>query len=99
MRAFFFSEVYMRIRGRLLRPSTLAERRLLLGHFGTSCIRVPRTHNVFAVARRIERYLRKNEDLVLLRKVVATKRPMPPLSPDLDVPTPSRDDEDVAAAE
>ena len=42
----------MRINGRLLRPSTLAERRLMLGHFGTDCIRVPRTLNPFAVARR-----------------------------------------------
>lgn len=77
----------MRICGRLLRPSTLAERRLLLGHFGASSFRVPRSHNIFAVARRIERFLKKNEDLIFLKSLsVAGRRPLPPLTPDLDSP-------------
>ena len=89
----------MRICGRLLRPSTLAERRLLLGHFGTNCIRVPRNHNIFAVARRIERYLKKNEDLVFLKKLAAPKRrPGPPITPDVDSPEPVTGDEQHAAA-
>lgn len=87
----------MRICGRLLRPSTLAERRLLLGHFGVGFIRVPRQHNIFAVARRIQRYL-KNEDLAFLKKVAA-KKPLPPVSPDVDHPEPAPLDEHVAAAE
>lgn len=89
----------MRICGRLLRPSTLAERRLLLGHFGTSALRVPRKHNIFAVARRIERYLKKNEDLAFLYAMMRRQRHAPPISPDLDVPELVTGDEHAVAAE
>lgn len=90
----------MRICGRLLRPSTLAERRLLLGHFGTSSLRVPRSHNIFAVARRIERYLKKNEDIVFLKKLAGPRRmPVPPIAPDMDSPEPVTGDDYAAAAE
>lgn len=89
----------MRVCGRLLRPSSLQERRLLLGHFGASYIRVPRKQNIFAVARRIERYLKKNDDVIFFRKLAAKTR-TPPVSPDVDLPVPSPDgEEDVAAAE
>ena len=89
----------MRICGRLLRPSTLAERRLLLSHFGTSAVRIPRSQNIFAVARRVERYLKKNEDVVFLKKLAAPRRrPVPPITPDVDVPEPVMDDEHAAAA-
>ena len=44
----------MRIRGRIIRPSNLAERRLLLT-FGVPFIRVPRGTNPFIVARRARR--------------------------------------------
>ena len=47
----------MRINGRTLRPSTLAERRLMLS-FGLSTIRVPRNRNPFIVARRLGRLAR-----------------------------------------
>jgi len=44
----------MRIQGRLLRPSTLAERRILKA-LGTDVLRVPRRLNPFAVARHIRK--------------------------------------------
>jgi len=44
----------MRIQGRQLRPSTLAERRILKA-LGTDVIRVPRRFNPFAVARHIKK--------------------------------------------
>ena len=44
----------MRITGRLLRPSTLAERRILKA-LGTDVLRVPRKLNPFAVARHIRK--------------------------------------------
>ncbi len=78
-------EPIMRICGRLLRPSTLAERRLLLGCFATSTLRIPRSHNIFDIARRVDRYLRRNDDLALLR-TIAKRRPLPPVSPELDTP-------------
>ena len=89
----------MRIHGRLLRPSNLAERRLLLGHFGTSALRVPRKYNIFSVARRLERYVKKNADLVFVQGMVKPRLPVPPISPDLDVPEPVTDDAHAAAAE
>ena len=89
----------MRIHGRLLRPSTLAERRLMLGCFGTSALRVPRKYNIFSVARRLERYVKKNGDLAFVQAMVTPRRPMPPVSPDLDVPEPVTDDAHAAAAE
>ncbi len=90
----------MRIRGRSLRPSTLAERRLMLGHFGTDCIRVPRTLNPFAVARRLRR-LACNEELSFMHSLARRmkKYNAPPVSPDVDVPEPAPDAEDAAAAE
>lgn len=88
----------MRICGRLLRPSTLAERRLLLGYFGASAVRVPRSQNIFAVARRIERYLEKNDDVVFFKKLAAPRRrPVPPIAPDMDSPEPVIGDHAAAA--
>lgn len=89
----------MRICGRVLRPSTLVERRLLLGTFGTSCLRIPRRHNIFAVARRIERYLGRNEDILFLKSLGPKMPRVPPISPDVDMPEPMADDEHVSAAE
>jgi hypothetical protein len=89
----------MRICGRVLRPSTLAERRLLLGQLGTNSIRVPRSQNIFAIARRIERYLKKNDDVVFLKKLAAPKRSVPPIPPDVDSPEPVTGDEHASAAE
>ena len=89
----------MRIRGRSLRPSTLAERRLMLGHFGTDCIRVPRTLNPFAVARRIRR-LACNEELSFMHSLACRMKKFnaPPVSPDVDVTEPAPEAEDAAAA-
>lgn len=90
----------MRICGRLLRPSTLAERRLLLRHFGTSAVRIPRSHNIFAVARRVERYLNKNDDVVFLKKLGSVgRRCVPPVTPDVDSPEPPPGADDAIAAE
>ena len=50
-------ENIMRVNGRLLRPSTLAERRVLKS-LGIDCLRVPRGHNPFAIARQIARLAR-----------------------------------------
>ena len=56
--------------GRLVRPSNLAERRLLLS-LGLVVLRVPRGTNPYVIARRIERAARLDcEDLVLLRDLV-----------------------------
>ncbi len=89
----------MRIHGRLLRPSNLAERRLLLGQFGTSALRIPRKYNIFAIARRLERYLKKNDDLAFVQTMTKRRLPEPPVSPGLDVPDPEMGEEHVAAAE
>jgi len=56
--------------GRLIRPSNLAERRLLLS-LGIVVLRVPRVTNPYVIARRLERAARRDsEDLVLLRDLV-----------------------------
>ena len=90
----------MRVCGRSLRPSTLAERRLFLGHFGTSFIRVPRTQNPYAVARKIRRLV-MNAELSFLYDLVrrSKKYAVPPVSPDVDMPESVPEAEDVAAAE
>ncbi len=54
----------MRIQGRTLRPSNLAERRLLLS-LGTPVLRVPRAANPYLVARRLERAAKGNNPDIL----------------------------------
>jgi len=93
----------MRINGRTLRPSTLAERRFLLS-LGIAMLRVPRGMNPYAVARRIRRVIRaQSDDLLVLRELaqgmkknVATKAPfeVPRPSPDVDLPEPIAPAED-----
>lgn len=85
----------MRICGRLLRPSNLAERRLLLSHFGASTFRVPRSHNVFAIVRRVERYLAKNEDLIFLKRLAVPNR----VTFDVNVQEPVAGECDAAAGD
>ena len=81
----------MIVNGRTVRPSTLAERRLLLSG-GVTHVRVPRSQNPYAVARRLGR-LAKGE-VAELRKLLATihqaprPNPMPIPTPDLDEPDP-----------
>jgi hypothetical protein len=83
----------MRVNGRTLRPSTLAERRLLIS-LGTDVLRVPRNMNPFTVARRLRRAAKGvTPDHDFARELVAkTKRVQPgdvPVpSPDLDQPEP-----------
>ena len=80
----------MIVTGRTVRPSNLAERRLLLS-VGVRHLRVPRSQNPYAVARRLSR-LASGSDLSELRKLVASTRrppwpgPFPIPSPDLDEP-------------
>jgi len=83
----------MRINGRTLRPSTLAERRLLLS-LGVDTIRVSRGMNPYAVARRIRRVVRaQSEDMLVLSGLVQAMKnkkipEAPRPSPDLDLPEP-----------
>ena len=55
----------MRIQGRTLRPSNLAERRLLLSSLGTQALRVPRSANPYLIARRLERAAKGNHPDIL----------------------------------
>jgi hypothetical protein len=82
----------MRINGRTLRPSNLAERRLLLS-LGTAALRVPRNMNPFTVARRLRRAARGESDEHALARELAAKMKknpegVPAPSPDLDLPEP-----------
>lgn len=82
----------MRINGRTLRPSTLAERRLLLS-LGTDALRIPRDMNPFTVARRLRRAARaQSPDHDFARELSAKMKKKPgdvPLpSPGLDLPEP-----------
>lgn len=86
-----------RVNGRVIRPATLAERRLFLGHFGTDVIRVPRAHNPYAVARRIRRLVMNAELTFLYALARRTKKYGPPLSPDVDTPEPAPGDGDANA--
>ncbi len=57
-------------RGRLVRPSNLAERRLLLS-LGIIILRVPRKTNPYLIARRLERAARcEGADMALLRTLL-----------------------------
>ena len=61
----------MRVNGRTLRPTTLAERRLLAA-FGHSDLRVPRGCNAFVAARRLSRLARyQGPDGEFLRHLLA----------------------------
>ena len=83
----------MRINGRILRPSNLSERRLLLS-LGTDALRVPRDLNPFSVARRLSRAAKgatpDNDFARTLVARAAQKNPfyVPSPSPDMDVPDP-----------
>ena len=74
----------MRINGRLLRPSSLAERRTMLSLGLTTAFRCPRRENPYAVARRVRRLAEgKDIDTRFLRQLVQKNTPaMPPELPD-----------------
>lgn len=83
----------MRITGRVLRPSNLAERRMMLSQLGTPALRVPRRMNPYLAARKLARAARaEHPDLLFVRDIMTrTRMPEPPLSfpiPDVDTPDP-----------
>ena len=77
----------MRVNGRVLRPSTLAERRLFCS-LGTTSIKVPRSYNPYVIARRAKR-LAENQtpDFLMLKELVAKYHPHEP-TPDVDTSEP-----------
>lgn len=85
----------MRINGRTLRPSTMAERRLLIS-LGAAAVglRVPRNMNPFTVARRLRRAAKGiTPDHDFARDLAAKMKKQGPVeapgpSPDLDSPEP-----------
>jgi len=84
----------MRIHGRCLRPSTLAERRVLKT-LGVDFLRVPRKQNPFAIARSIRKLAAGRGDLPALKAMLAR----PPASPSLpDSTTEPRSDAEQRAA-
>jgi len=70
----------MRIQGRLLRASTLAERRVLKS-IGVDFIRCRRSLNPFSIARSIRRIANglPGSDLPKLRRLLAPRPPQPEL--------------------
>ena len=71
-----------RIHGRLIRPSTLSERRVLKT-LGVDFLRVPRRANPFAVARHVKRLASgRGGDIEALRALVKKASPTPPVLPD-----------------
>ncbi len=81
-----------RIRGRVIRPQTLAERRVM-ANLGVQSIRCPRGVNPYMVARRLKRCAHDNPDLLFLSDVAAGRkppRPQPePDTPDIDTEQPT----------
>ena len=73
----------MRIQGRVLRASNLAERRVLKT-LGVDFLRIPRRSNPFAVVRCIKRLASgRGGDMPALKALLAKKTPqMPPVLPD-----------------
>jgi hypothetical protein len=85
---FISKETSMKINGRILRPTTLAERRLLLS-MGVPFVRAARSMNPYVVARRLAR-LAKNEcpDALLLRQLVERTKAKALVIPPAEVDTP-----------
>jgi hypothetical protein len=83
----------MRVTGRTVRPSTLAERRLMLSVFGTSALRIPRKTNPYLAARKLARAARhENDDLLFVQAAVSGCRPrVPAPTPGTDLPEPGRE--------
>lgn len=87
----------MRVNGRLLRPSTLAERRVMKS-LGIDYLRCPRTENPYALARRIKRASRPTEDTLFVRDIATRMKPV--VRPAQPGPTPDADTtEDEALAD
>lgn len=76
----------MRISGRALRPSNLAERRLMLS-MGVRTLRIPRHQNPYVVARRLARAAHHcTEDHQFIRALIASELKEPKPSPGVDEP-------------
>jgi hypothetical protein len=78
----------MKVNGRILRATTLAERRLLLS-MGVPAVRAPRSMNPYVLARRLAR-LAKNEcpDGSMLRQLAERAKARVPVPPPVEVDTP-----------
>ena len=64
----------MRVNGRILRPSTLAERRILSA-LGIGSLRVPRTENPYRVAKMVERLAKgRSQEMLFLRSLVSRSK-------------------------
>ena len=76
----------MRITGRILRPSSLSERRIMLALGLTTAFRVPRSDNPYALARKLRRLAEaRNPDVDHFRKLAArnaNRRAVPVELPD-----------------
>jgi hypothetical protein len=83
----------MRIQGRVLRPATLAERRILKS-FGLDHVRVPRRFNPFAVARLLKRISFGGADMPKLQRMLKRPTPLPAPPPPCQHPD-SRSTPDV----
>jgi hypothetical protein len=87
----------MRITGRVLRPSNLAERRLMLSQLGTPALRVPRRINPYLAARKLARAARaEHPDLLFVRDIMAKRRAPEPMP---SFPVPDRDGSDPEGGE
>lgn len=86
----------MRIVGRTLRASTLAERRVLKS-LGFDFIRVPRKHNPYAVARLIRRISFGTADVQKLRSMFKARTEPMPVSVELPDSTSAPREEQHAA--
>lgn len=85
----------MRIQGRLLRPSNLAERRVLKT-LGIDFIRCRRSLNPFAVARAVKKVASgRGGDLPWLKRLLA---PRPFVPPPIDLPDSQSTQPDAQAA-
>jgi hypothetical protein len=82
----------MRIQGRCLRPSNLAERRVLKS-LGLDSLRVPRRLNPFAVARQLRKVaLGTGGDLPALRALLTKERERPVVDLPDSIPVPRGDE-------
>jgi hypothetical protein len=90
----------MRIQGRVLRPATLAERRLLKT-FGLDHVRCSRRTNPFALGRLIRRISLGGGDMPRLQKMLRRPTPLPAPPPPCQHPdsrsTPEVSEEQDAA--
>ena len=88
----------MRITGRLLRPSNLAERRTMLTLGLTTAFRVPRSDNPYALARKLRRLAEvQSPDVAHFRKLVRRNRSRPVLPAELPDSTSEPRDAERAA--